>query len=176
MLAGGVLVATNTTDIVSHLGALRRFAYALTGDAVEADDLVQESLTRVIAHRWRLGAVRNLRSYLFRVVRNAHLDNVKRVGRWADVVPLERVAPSLQSPPSQTDHMEMRELETALASLSAKQRHVIMLVAYEGVSYRDAAEILGLPVGTVMSRLSRARKALRERLDRQPTVYLRKAQ
>ncbi len=169
-------MATNQNEITAHLGALRRFAFALTGDATEADDLVQESLARVISHRMRLGGVKNLRSYLFRVARNAHIDNAKRNRRSAEVVPLDWVAPSLQTAPSQADHIEMRELEHALTRLPEDQRQVILLVAYEGISYREAADILGVPIGTVMSRLSRARESLRTRLHRAPVVYLKKAQ
>ncbi len=172
---GDVLVATSDTDITLHLPALRRFAFALTGDPAEADDLVQESLTRVISHRLRLGGVRNLRSYLFRVARNAHIDNAKRQ-RSADIVPLDRVAATLQTAPTQSEHMEMRELEEALTRLPEEQRQVILLVAYEGVSYRDAANILDVPIGTIMSRLSRGREALRSRLNRPAVVYLKKAQ
>ncbi len=169
-------MAASKQEITLHLAALRRFAFALTGDRNEADDLVQESLTRVMAHRMRLGGVRNLRSYLFRVLRNAHIDNAKRARRSADIVPLERVAPTLQSAPSQADHLEMKELEQALARLPEDQRQVILLVAYEGISYREAADIIGVPIGTVMSRLSRGREALRARLDRAPVTYLKKAQ
>ena len=169
-------MAASKQEITLHLAALRRFAFALTGDRSEADDLVQESLARVMAHRMRLGGIRNLRSYLFRVLRNAHIDNAKRARRSADIVPLERVAATLQTAPSQSDHLEMRELEEALARLPEDQRQVILLVAYEGISYREAADILGVPIGTVMSRLSRGREALRSRLDRAPVTYLKKAQ
>ncbi len=168
-------MAASDKDITTHLPALRRFAFALTGDPSQADDLVQESLTRVISHRLRLGGVRNLRSYLFRVARNAHIDNAKRERRSADIVPLERVGGTLYTPPSQTDHLEMRELEAAMVKLPEEQREVILLVAYEGVSYRDAAEILDVPIGTIMSRLSRARESLRSRLNRLPVPYLKKA-
>ena len=168
-------MATSDTDITAHLPALRRFAFALTGNPSEADDLVQESLTRVISNRLRLGGVRNLRSYLFRVARNAHIDNAKRQ-RSAEIIPLDHVAATLQTAPTQTEHMEMRELDEALAHLPEEQRQVILLVAYEGVSYRDAADILDVPIGTIMSRLSRGREALKSRLNRSPVAYLKKAQ
>ena len=139
---------------------LRRYARALTRDAIRADDLVQSCLVRAIAkqHLWERGT--NLRAWLFTILHNQHVNHVRRSVREGVSVDLED-APTMTAEPVATTRLELRDLERALAKLPAEQREVILLVGLEGMAYEEVAEVLGIPAGTVRSRLSRARDALR---------------
>lgn len=145
---------------LEHIPALRRYARLLTGDAARADDLVQDTLERAVVKwtLWRPGSA--LRSWLLTLMHNVHA-NQRRDHRHDDGhaalddvdepahEPLQRVGDAL-------------DLQQALAQLSPAQREVLLLVTVEEYSYAEAAQILGVPVGTVMSRLHRAREHLRE--------------
>jgi RNA polymerase sigma-70 factor, ECF subfamily len=140
---------------------LRRYARALTRDAIRADDLVQSSLVRAIAkqHLWEEGT--NLRAWLFTIMHNQHVNQVRSSIREGVTVDLED-APAMTAEPVATTRLELRDLERALAKLPTEQREVILLVGLEGMAYEEVAEVLGVPVGTVRSRLSRGRDALRQ--------------
>ena len=140
---------------------LRRYARALTRDAIRADDLVQSSLVRAIAkqHLWEEGT--NLRAWLFTIMHNQHVNHVRSSIREGVTVDLED-APAMTAEPVATTRLELRDLERALAKLPTEQREVILLVGLEGMAYEEVAEVLGVPVGTVRSRLSRGRDALRQ--------------
>lgn len=142
------------------LPRLRRFARSLAGDAASADDLVQSALERAL-RRWhtrRDDAA--LQSWLFSILYRQFVDERRRAARWQRVLTLFVPQQADQSPSAERVH-DGRALLAAFAQLPAEQRALLLLVAVEGFSYREAADTLGLPIGTVMSRLSRARDRLR---------------
>jgi RNA polymerase sigma-70 factor, ECF subfamily len=137
---------------------LRRYARALTRDASQADDLVQSCLLRAIAkqHLWQPGT--DLRAWLFTILHNQHINDARRSAREGVAVPLEDVAIAADAGAA----VQLRELDRAIAGLPEGQRQVILLVGLEGMRYEEVAVILGIPIGTVRSRLSRGRDTLRE--------------
>src|ERR1700687_1324239 len=152
------------TDFVRLLEAeiprLRRYARALTRDVVRADDLVQNGLTRAIAkqHLWQHGT--DLRAWLFTILHNQHVNEVRRSIREGSNVTLEEV-PELTVQSNAIPTLQLRDLERAIAKLPHEQRQVILLVGLEGMAYEEVAKVLKVPVGTVRSRLSRGRDQLR---------------
>jgi RNA polymerase sigma-70 factor (ECF subfamily) len=152
------------TEFARLLGAeiprLRRYARALTRDVSRADDLVQSCLTRAVAkqHLWQYGT--DLRAWLFTILHNQHVNDVRRGIREGTSVDLAD-APQLTVPSNAIAALQLRDLETALGKLAPEQRQVILLVGLEGMAYEEVAEILKVPVGTVRSRLSRGRDQLR---------------
>ena len=139
---------------------LRRYARALTRDVSRADDLVQDCLTRAIAkqHLWQAGT--DLRAWLFTILHNQRVNDVRRSMRQGNTVPLDEV-PQLTVQPNAIATLQLRDLETAIGKLAPEQRQVILLVGLEGMLYEEVASILNVPVGTVRSRLSRGRDQLR---------------
>jgi RNA polymerase sigma-70 factor (ECF subfamily) len=162
-----------STDIVEHVGALRRYARALAGSAVDADDLVQECLARVLAQMRAWREVRDIRAYLFTTLHNVFIDTGRRRRSAGTEVPLEDATARLVMPATQTFRLEIRDLMDALAQIPREQREVVLLVGMEGMSYGEAAESIGVPIGTVMSRLSRGREALRQLTTHGRTTRLR---
>ena len=140
---------------------LRRYSRALTRDTQRADDLVQDILVRALMKqdRWEPGT--NLRAWLFTLMHNQYVNNVRRANREAGTIGIDDVSSSLVATTDPTASRQLYELERALGQLAAEQREVILLVGLEGFSYEDAAKILAVPVGTVRSRLSRGRESLR---------------
>ena len=146
-----------SAEITAHIPRLRRYARALAGDSQRADDLVQDTLERGLAkfHLWRRGS--DLRAWLFAIMHNVFINQLKARREFA----LDDVAEAaLQSPP-QTDPLEVRDLDAALRLLPTEQREVLLLVGLEQLSYAETGKALGIPIGTVMSRLSRGRDRLR---------------
>ena len=141
---------------------MRRYAVLLIGDASDADDLVQECLLRVVAQARAWRPVRDLRAYMFATLHNVFIDGRRRRKSRQSEVPIETVIADLAAPATQTKWLEVRDLVSALGKLPAEQREVVLLVGVEGMSYLEAAQILGVALGTVMSRLSRGREALRQ--------------
>ena len=164
--------------LLDHLGALRRYARALLGSAADADDLVQECLARALARTSLWRPVRNMRAYLFTILHNVHADRMSRRNRALDVVPLDGAAATAAThpatPPSQYGRLELRDLALALTRLPEEQRQVVLLVGLEGMSYQEVATVLDVPVGTVMSRLSRGREALRQLMAAKSPANLRR--
>ncbi len=148
-------------DVLSHISGLRRYALVLVGDTSDADDLVQECLLRVIAQARSWRPVRDLRAYMFTTLHNVFIDGHRRRKARVSEVPIETVVADLVAPPSQNRWLEVRDLVAALGKIPSEQREVVLLVGLEGMSYLETAGVLGIPVGTVMSRLSRGREALR---------------
>jgi RNA polymerase sigma-70 factor, ECF subfamily len=149
-------------DLVEReIPRLRRYARALTRSADRADDLVQETLLRAIAksHLWQAGT--DIRAWLFTIMHNQYVNMVRRAMREETTVDIEQMSSSLIATTDPTASRQLRELDCALARLPSEQRSVILLVGLEGVPYETAAQILNVPVGTVRSRLSRGREALR---------------
>ena len=151
--------------IEAEIPRLRRYARALTRDVARADDLVQSCLTRALAkqHLWQAGT--DLRAWLFTILHNQHVNDVRRSVREGVAVAIEDMAPVLSVQPRATAALELRDLEAAIAKLAPEQRQVILLVGLEGMQYEEVALILGIPVGTVRSRLSRGREQLRRLMD-----------
>jgi RNA polymerase sigma-70 factor (ECF subfamily) len=146
---------------LDHVAGLRRYAYILVGDPTDAEDLVQECLLRVIAQTRSWRPVRDLRAYLFTTLHNLFSDGPRRRKARSNEVPIETVIADLVTPARQTKWLEVSDLIAALRELPLEQRQAILLVGLEGMSYAEAAGSLGVPVGTVMSRLSRGRELLR---------------
>ena len=168
-------MADDDGALVEHVGALRRYARALLGNTTaEADDLVQECLARVLARTRPWRPVKNLRAYLFTVLHNVHVDRVGQRRRSAEVVSLDGAALHQADPPAQYGRLELRDLSFALAKLPEEQRQVVLLVGLEGMSYQEVADVLGIPIGTVMSRLSRGREALRQLMAAKTSPNLRR--
>ena len=149
-------------DIVAEIPRLRRYARALTGEAVRADDLVQDTLERALG-KWSLWGAGNLRAWLFSIMHNLFV-NQARSPRLVDY-PGDEALPDLPTRATQNDALELRDFAHSLSRLPEEQREVVLLVALEDLSYGDTAKVLGVPVGTVMSRLSRGRERLRVLLE-----------
>ncbi|MDH4172954.1 MAG: sigma-70 family RNA polymerase sigma factor [Betaproteobacteria bacterium] len=145
-------------SLIALIPRLRRYARALVGERAAADDLVQDTLERAWSklHMYRRGT--DLRAWLFTVMHNVHVNQV-RASRPTAV--LEDDMPELAQRAVQGDALIVRDLERAVAALPAAQREVLLLVALEDLSYDEAARVLGIPIGTVMSRLARAREKVR---------------
>ncbi|MFN3545468.1 MAG: RNA polymerase sigma factor [Thiobacillus sp.] len=157
-------------DLIEHLPRLRRYARALTGDASRADDLVQDTLERALAKLdlWQPGS--DLRAWLFTLMHNLFVNQV-RARRPQETV----IDDALDEPVSggQLEALAARDIHAALGRLPEEQREVLLLVGLEQFGYAEAAEVLGVPVGTVMSRLARAREKMRQMLAGEPAVKLR---
>jgi RNA polymerase sigma-70 factor (ECF subfamily) len=154
-------VADTYREIEAELPRLRRYARALTRDAVTADDLVQDCLTRALGklHLWQPGT--DLRAWLFTILHNQYVNHIRRAVREGSAVGLSESEPLLSRAPQQGKRLELRDLERAIAKLPKEQRAVILLVGLEGMRYEEVAVVLDVPVGTIRSRLSRGREALR---------------
>jgi len=171
----GVIVGALERTIVRHIPDLRRYARVLLRDLSEAEELVQESLVRALARRHHWRRIRDPRAYLFSVMHNAYVDRLARQKRMGLPIELDRVAWRLARPAPQPASLELRDLARAVAALSDEQRQVLLLVGLEGLSYQQVSEALNVPLGTVMSRLSRARDAVRQMMDGDGTTVVRRA-
>jgi RNA polymerase sigma factor (sigma-70 family) len=148
-------------DVVDLLVPLRRYARALTRDPAQADDLVHDALVRALEHQGSLRAGTNLRTWLMTVLHNAFIDGQRRrqvEARYADT--LESMTDGAV-PPAQDSHVRLAQIREAFGRLPEEQRAALHLVTIEGMAYQEAADVLGIPIGTLMSRLGRARAALR---------------
>jgi RNA polymerase sigma factor (sigma-70 family) len=155
-------------DLATHIPQLRRYARALTGDAWAADDLVQDTLERA-CQRWQLWAAgSDLRAWLFTLMHNLFVDGARRALRQqaGHQVPVQDVEHELVAAPAGTD--QALDLQRCLLRLPPEQREALLLVSLQDLAYEDVARITGVPVGTVMSRLSRARSRLRELMEGLP--------
>lgn len=154
------------SDLIAQIPGLRRYARALTGNAWAADDLVQDTLERACS-KWRLWVVgSDLRAWLFTLMHNCFVNDSRRAIRRQQAgtaVDIDDVAHELRAP---DDAMALGlDLQRCLLALPEEQRTVLLLVSLEDMRYEDVARITGTPVGTVMSRLSRARSRLQQLLD-----------
>jgi len=152
----------------NEIPRLRRYARALARDASRADDLVQSCLARALAksHLWQPGT--DLRAWLFTILHNQHVNDVRRAVREGITVPVEDVAPVLTAPSTQGSSLTLRDLDRAMGRLPEEQRQVLLLVGLEGMRYEEVAAVLSVPVGTVRSRLSRGREMLRQLMGMVP--------
>jgi len=148
--------------IIEEIPRLRRFARGLVRDPVLADDLVQDCLERALKrmHLWQSGS--NMRAWLFTILRNLYINQIRKQARRGVDMPYDETLDTAGSTaPGQEHSLAVRDMKQALACLPDEQRETLLLVGLEGMSYKETAEIQGVPVGTVMSRLSRGRGALR---------------
>ena len=155
-------------SLVGHIPDLRRYARSLTGDAWAADDLVQDTLERA-CQRWQLWtAGSDLRAWLFTLMHNLFVDGARRAVRQqaAQRVDVDELAHELPAPGGVPD--QALDLQRCLQRLPPEQREVLLLVTLQDLGYEEAARITGVPIGTVMSRLSRARARLRDLMDGKP--------
>ena len=152
--------------LVALLPNLRRYALSLTRRPDQADDLVQQTVERAIAGAASFDSVQRLEPWLFRIMRNGFIDQTRRrlsAGVQLDVHDMPEALPTDPGPALEARLM-LRSVEAAMAALPTEQREILHLVCVEEMSYAETARILDIPLGTVMSRLSRARLALSERL------------
>ncbi|MDP4022719.1 sigma-70 family RNA polymerase sigma factor [Methylobacterium sp. NEAU 140] len=148
-------------DIVELLGPLRRYARSLTRDALRADDLVHDTLVRALESQGSLRPNTNLRTWMMTVLHNAFIDEQRRrqvEARHADA--LVQMSDD-RAPPAQEGQVRLAQIREAFLTLPEEQRAALHLVTLEGMAYADAAAVLGIPIGTLMSRLGRGRAALR---------------
>jgi len=157
--------------IIEHIPRLRRYARALVGDRYVADDRVQDTLERAWNkfYLWRPGS--DLRAWLFTIMHNVFVNQARR-RRYEIEQPMDEI-PVVPVRATQTEQLELQDVDRALRSLPAEQREVILLVAVEQMSYDEASRALDIPIGTVMSRLSRARERMRQLLGGQTMVPLK---
>ena len=150
-------------QVLPYIPNLRRYARALVGDRDAADDLVQDTLERAVRkfHLWRPG---DLRAWLFSVMHNVFVNQLKA----RRISPAQEVDENLAGTANTAAVTDLRDLERGLARLPAEQREVLLMVGLEDMSYAEVSRALGVPMGTVMSRLSRAREKLRRHLEGEP--------
>ena len=155
------------SELIAQIPGLRRYARALTGNAWAADDLVQDTLERACS-KWRLWtAGSDLRAWLFTLMHNLFMNQRRSAARqWqaGPAVDVDELAHTLAAPDARQD--QALDLQRCLLRLPDEQRAVLLLVSLEDMSYEQVARVVGVPLGTVMSRLSRARARLRELMDK----------
>jgi len=152
-------------ELVTLLPRLRRFALTLSRQPSLADDLVQIACERALAHAHQWSPGTRLDAWVFRILRNAWIDHARhrRADRLTDdVSEHEHKLVDEQSEDRILDRLTLAEVQRAIAALPDEQREVLVLVCVEDLTYREAADILGVPIGTVMSRLARARRRIIE--------------
>jgi len=146
-------------QIVDLLPRLRRFARTLARDPHDADDLVQVAVERALAKSEQLRPDSRLSSWMFGILRNAWIDETRTRGRRNRIFAPEELGENVGDASSES-HTETLSVQDAMARLPEEQRMAIGLVLVEGLSYKEAAEIMGIPIGTLTSRLARGREAL----------------
>jgi len=159
---------TKPSDLlVTQIPRLRRYARALTGDVNRADDLVQDCLARALTRLklWKPGT--DMRAWLFTIMHNLFVSECRRQSRQPDITAFDTCDVPGPYDNSDTD-VRLSELQTGLQHLAPEQSEVLLLVSIEGFSYREVAAVLGIPNGTVMSRLHRGRQELRKSMSDEP--------
>lgn len=156
--------AQDEAEIVACIPSLRRYARGLVSDRDRADDLVQDTLERVWSRFSMWQKRSDIRAWMFSILHNHFIDRLRaQSSRPEDSAGDE--LPDAPQRPLQTDALELRDLDRILQRLPPEHREVLLLVGVEELSYQEVAAALGVPIGTVMSRLSRARARLREELQ-----------
>lgn len=150
-------------DLVEHLPSLRAFAISLCGQPHQADDLVQETLLKALANRGKFETGTNLRAWLFTILRNVYFSLHRKRRREVEDVDGEMTA-SLVAHPAQYGHVEFKDFQRALLLIPDEQREALLLVGAAGFSYEEAASVAGCAIGTVKSRVNRARARLAQDL------------
>lgn len=150
-------------DVELHIASLRRYAHMLCQNSADADDLVQESLMKALAaaHTYRSG--KDLRAWLFSILHNTFVSQKRQYARRARAARfLDATCGEAETPQNQEKHVEARDTLSMMSRLTPDQQSVLLLIAVEGYSYAEAAQILDIPIGTLMSRLARGREMLRQ--------------
>ena len=158
-------------SITEHIPRLRRYARALVGDRYVADDLVQDTLERAWNkfYLWRPGS--DLRAWLFTIMHNVFVNQARRKRKESEELTDEMPAAAVRA--TQGDQLELQDVDRVLRSISPEQREVVLLVAVEQLTYEEVSRALDIPIGTVMSRLSRGRERMRQALGGQIAVPLK---
>lgn len=151
-------------SLVAQIGSLRAFAVSLCGDRDRADDLVQETLFKAWNHLDSFKEGTNLKAWLFTILRNTYFSERRKRKREVEDAD-GKYAARLASRPEQPGHMDMRDFQEALNRLPGDQREALVLVGAAGFSYEEAAEVSGCAVGTIKSRVNRARNRLVDMLE-----------
>ncbi|MCG6968432.1 MAG: RNA polymerase sigma factor [Gammaproteobacteria bacterium] len=149
--------------LTDQLPVLMRLALALTGEQSSADDLLQDCVERALRNCEQWDARKKLKPWLFAIMRNLYIDNYRRLDVSKHTIPME-FTDELSSLPSQETHVTTHDVYKALMQLPLEHREVLLLVGLEEMDYKETSQILNIPLGTVMSRLHRARKQLRDQL------------
>lgn len=154
-------------QIQTEMPTLFRFAYSLTRDHSQADDLVQDCMERAISniHQFRPGT--NLKSWLFTILSNLHKDSCRKRIRRGTHVCFDDYEDLVRIGPRQADHLKIRSLEAAFAGLNRHDREILILAGVRGMKYESIARRQHVAVGTVKSRLSRARQKLKALMEGQ---------
>lgn len=161
------------SKLEENIPSLRRYAWTLLRNSSDADDLVQDCLLKALDRIDTLRTESDLRSWLFTIMHNLYVNRWRRM-KLRTQIAAENVEPDLAVPPSQQASVEIQDVLRGLTSLPEEQRQIVLLVAVEGFQYGEVAAMLGIPVGTVMSRLSRARDRLREIVEGRERPLLRR--
>jgi RNA polymerase sigma-70 factor, ECF subfamily len=149
------------TELTELLPRLRRFARSLAGSMADGDDLVQSALEKALTHRDSYVPGTRMDSWLFRIIRNLAIDAARTRKRRPSVELDEADGIAVEGADTEAEtRLMLRKTQDAIADLPEEQREVLCLVTIEGLPYKEAAGVLGIPIGTVMSRLSRARAAV----------------
>jgi RNA polymerase sigma factor (sigma-70 family) len=151
--------------VLGWLPRLHRYARALRRNPEDADDLVQDTLERAWSRAGLWQGVNDMRTWLFSIMHNLHVDALRR-GRL-DLVDFGEQLPDVPIAAAQAERLALRDLEAALAALPPEQRQVLLLIGLEGMAYAEIAQVLGVPIGTVMSRVARGRERLRGLMGRE---------
>ena len=146
-------------QLLTWLPRLRRYARALVNNRDDADDLVQDTLERACAKSGLWSGVADMRAWLFSIMHNLHVDGIRRPR--LHTVTMDDDTPEVPAAARQDERLAVLDLQAALDLLPAQQKEILLLVALEDMTYADVAQALGIPIGTVMSRLSRGRERLR---------------
>ncbi len=156
--------------LVELIPQLRRYARFLARDVMQADDLVQECLVRALGAQSAYDPSRSLKSWTFAIMHNLFIDGKRSSNRFVVVDEFDEDT-SVHTAPAQEHSVNLSDVARAIDRLNDEQREVLLLVALEGLSYRETATILELPVGTVMSRLHRAREHLRRLTNKEAQIH-----
>ena len=157
---------SGSNQLMTWVPRLRRYARALVGNRDDADDLVQDTLERACLKSSLWAEVSDMRAWLFGVMHNLHVDGIRR--QKLHTVVLDDDTPEVPVAATQEDRLAVLDLQAALNLLPVEQREIMLLVALENMSYAEVSATLGIPIGSVMSRLSRGRERLRSLIESRP--------
>ena len=159
MSSGGADATAMRAAIIAALPKLRRFCQAMAGNPADGDDLMQATVERALARSEQFQQGTRVDSWMFRIAQNLHIDNARAARRRGTAIPVEDIH-GLAGDDGRAiteSRSELAAVQRALDSVPDDQRAAFLLVVVEGMSYRDAAEALDVPIGTIMSRIARAR-------------------
>jgi len=162
--AAGEIGGVTGADIIASVPRLRAFARALSGNREDADDLVQDTIVRILAAAHQFQAGTHLQAWMFTILRNLHYSNMRRKNRVA-FQSLDTWACEPTVLPNQEANLEFRDFQRAFGQLGDHRREALILVGANGLSYEEAANVCDCPRGTIKSRVSRARGELRRILE-----------